>query len=96
VNVSDVLRLAADELPMTRAKWMNPHPRFICDLLTGVIAPISAPYEKRRAAKAFLVRLGMPTGMNAFGPEEYFSPSLQRMRRAWLLFAADLWDEGVR
>ncbi len=85
--VSDSLRRVARQLP-TRDPGGNAP--FICPRLEGV----------DDEALAYLRKLGMGDTEYEFGFEDgwrglRFSLDQQRQRKAWLLFAADLWDEGV-
>ena len=75
--------------------------QYICDLLgePGVVA--GADYETQEDALSYLQKLGMGSGFFAFLIEGEDSDAidtreLARRRAAWLLFAADRWDEGVR
>ncbi|HCZ48248.1 MAG TPA: hypothetical protein DCZ11_04500 [Gammaproteobacteria bacterium] len=96
MRVSDVLRLVAMNLPMSDAERWSPYrSRFICDQLTG-FAPVAAPPRDRVRALAHLFALGMGSGLDAFRGSITFNRAEQHERKAWLLFAADLWDEGVR
>jgi hypothetical protein len=93
MKTSAVLRVVADTLPMTRTQWDGgTTSRFICDHLTGAF-PVAAALHDRMNAKSFLLSLGMGTGHYVFGASDYFSEKEQHERRAWLLFAADVYDE---
>lgn len=108
--VSTVLRALARiiETAPEECGWVEYLPsRYICDNLlgscSGLILPGFTDEERERAAE-YLHYLGMGRGMSEFTP--YYElgsqggPSnhaeRQMLRRMWLEFAADLWDEGVR
>lgn len=85
--VSDSLRRVARQLPMRDLGWNAP---FICPRLEG----------EDDEALSYLRKLGMGDTGHEFGFEDSpsgrrFSRRQQHERKAWLLFAADLWDEGV-
>ncbi len=79
-----------------RERWINGYrSRYICDNLTGD-APVDGPKRVRQRAKRYLISLGMGEGMHVFGEGGgALCETTQAKRKAWLLFAADLWDEGV-
>ncbi len=86
MKVSETLRRLARSLPNTHDGSMSKASPYICDRLHG-----------NPVALSYLWKLGMGCGMAAFGPSTFgeFSARQMHERKAWLMFAADLWDEGV-
>jgi len=77
--------------------------QYICDLLEDAGTGVGDRTIHREAALAYLRTLGMGSGFSEFytGEErrddgDADTCELARRRAAWLLFAADLYDEGVR
>lgn len=107
MKISEVLRTVAFLLPangrctFTAAlggKTDETSP-YICDCLDTNPAFDNLEIETL-AAKNYLIALGMGTGFCVFDPESErrvdkpASRKTQYLRCTWLLFAADLWDEG--
>ena len=109
-RVSLILRALARiiETAPGNGRWDDALPsRYICVCLTGSRCRTLLPGftdEECRLAAEYLHYLGMGRGLFEFTP--YYElgsqggPSnhaeRQMLRRMWLEFAADLWDEGVR
>ena len=95
MKVSGTLRKVAAALPI-RSPYRGS--RFICDHLVG--SAMIVTYDDGLDARNYMASLGMPDGYTVFNETDQCRGPLnirsQHERIAWCLFAADLWDDGVR